>query len=188
MNVLSFEKKSAAAVLAAVLIFSASAFAKDLEAGKRSARKPITVTSDSMEANTKENLVIFKGNVEALENFTLCSDELFVRYDAARQISEIKAQGNVRIYDEGRSATSKEALFNNKERTIVLTGNPEVIQCKDKVKGDKITIFLDKKNALVESGKGGRVNAVIVPDKICTGAGGTAEKSNSEETRCKGPR
>lgn len=190
MNVLSYKRKLTAAMLplAAVLVFSAPAFSKEQELGKGSAKKPITVTSDSMEADTKENLVIFKGNVEAIESFTLCSDELYVRYDDAKQVSEIKAKGNVRIFQDGRSAASREAVFSNKERTIVLTGEPQVKQCKDTVKGDKITIYVDQKNALVESGGGGRVKAVIMPDKNCAGAGGTAEKTTSEETRCKGPR
>ncbi len=173
-------------LLAPVLIFPAPAFSKEQEAGKSPARKPITVTSDSMEVDTKENLVTFKGNVEAIESFILCSDELYVRYDDAKQVSEIKAKGGVRIFQDGRIASSREAVFSNKDRTIVLTGEPQVKQCKDTVKGDKITIYVDQKNAVVESGGGGRVKAVIMPEKDCAGA--AAEKVESEEARCKRPR
>jgi lipopolysaccharide export system protein LptA len=173
-------------LLAAVLVLPVQAFSKGEELGKGTAKKPISVTSDSMEVDTKANLVVFKGNVEAIESFTLCSDELYVRYDDSKQVSEIKAKGSVRIFQDGRTATSREAVFSNRERTIILTGEPQVKQCKDTVKGDKITIYVDQKNALVESGTGGRVKAVIMPDKDC--AGGTADKVNSEETRCKGPR
>jgi len=185
LSVLSYKKNliTAMLLLAPVLIFPAPAFSKGEESVKGPARKPITVTSDSMEVDTKENLVTFKGNVEAIENFTLCSDELYVRYDDAKQVSEIKAKGSVRIFQDGRVAASREAVFSNKERTIVLTGEPQVKQCKDTVKGDKITIYVDQKNALVESGSGGRVKAVIMPEKDC--AGGAAEKVDSEEARCK---
>ncbi len=175
--------------LAAALICPSLSFSKEPEHGKEAVRKPITVTSDSMEAYNKKNLVIFKGNVEAIEDFTLCSDELDVHYDDARQVNDIEARGNVRIFQDDRTATSREAVFSNKERTIVLTGDPQVKQCKDTVKGDKITIYVDQKNALVEKGSGGQVQAVIMPDKKdCPEEKRGAEKVNSEEARCKKPR
>ncbi len=192
MSVLSYIKNTpAASVLAAVFLFHfltpGIGWSKEPEPGKESTKKPITVTSDKMEADTKENLVVFRGNVVAVETFTLCSDELFVRYDENKQISEILAKGGVRVFQDGKSASSAEAIFRNADRTIVLTGSPQVKQCNDTVRGDKITIYIDQKNALVESGGGGRVKAVIMPEKNCTDAL-TPEKGTGEETRCKGSR
>lgn len=181
-------KFSIALVAAAFLLLwarpSAAVTKKDGDAPK----KPVTVTSDTMEAKTSENVVVFRGNVVAVEDFTLCSDELHIRYGEAKDVSEIEASGNVRIFQDNKTSTSDRALYNRNERTIILTGRPQVKQCTDTVKGDRITVFLDKDNALVESEKGSRVKAVIMPEKSCTDEKKGAEKAISEEARCKGAR
>lgn len=151
------------------------------------ARKPVTVTSDTMEANTNENRVIFRGNVAAVEDFTICSDELNILYDSNRDVSEIEASGNVRIFQDEKRSTAGKAVYKRKERLIVLTGEPQVTQCSDVIKGDKITVYIDDNNAVVESDAGKRVRAVIMPEKKCPGQEGR-ERTSREETLCNGAR
>lgn len=177
---------SAAAFLA-LSAFPALSLAKQ-EARNEAPRKPVTVTSDTMEAKTSENIVVFRGNVVAVEDFTLCSDELRIKYSESKDVSEIEASGNVRIFQDDKTSTSDHALYDRNDRTIVLTGKPQVKQCTDIVRGDKITVFLDQDNALVESGKGSRVKAVIMPEKSCGEDKKETEKGISEEARCKGAR
>lgn len=155
---------------------------------KETPRKPVTVTSDKMEAKKNENLVVFTGNVVAVEDFTVCSDVLYVLYDGQKEVNRLEAGGNVRIFQDDKTSTSEKAVYDRNARTIVLTGSPQVRQCNDTVKGDRITVYMDEDNALVESEKGGRVKAVIMPDKKCAEAGGQAQKVISEEARCKGSR
>lgn len=178
------------AVLPAILVLFAltsHAFAKEEKDPKATdARKPVTVTSDTMEAISNENLVIFRGNVVATEDFTLCSDELQIRYSESRDVKEIEASGNVRIFKDDKTSTSDRAVYDRAERKITLTGKPQVKQCTDTIKGDRITVFLDDDNAVVEGDKGGRVKAVIMPEKKCSEP--RQEKTTSEEARCKGPR
>lgn len=150
-------------------------------------RKPVTVTSDTMEANTNENKVVFRGNVAAVEDFTLCSDELSILYDANRDVSEIEASGNVRIFQDEKRSTAGRAVYDRKQRQIVLTGDPQVTQCNDVIKGDRITVYLDDNNAVVESGGGKRVKAVIMPEKKCPGQN-APERTVSEEALCNGAR
>lgn len=197
-----FEYKALWAFLAAIVLLnpvmpgiSDAAVAKDQKAPKQeqkkdkdAPKKPVTVTSDRMEAIQKENLVIFKGNVEAVEDFILCSDELYIHYDENKDVKDIEAVGNVRIYQDEKTSTSDRAIYNRIDRSIVLTGNPQVKQCTDTVKGDKITVYIDQDNALVESTKGGRVKAVITPNKKCPEAVKAGETNISEEARCKRPR
>lgn len=152
------------------------------------AGKPLAVTSDTMEALTDKNIVVFKGNVVAVEDFTLCSEELRVHYGQNRDMSRIEASGNVRIFQNGKTSTSERAVYDRDERTLVLTGSPVVRQCTDSVKGDRITVYLDKDNAVVESGNGGRVRAVIMPDKKCGEEAAGRGEGLSEEALCKGSR
>ena len=151
------------------------------------AKKPVTVTSDTMEANTSENRVVFRGNVTAVEDFTLCSDELNILYDSNRDVSEIQASGNVRIFQDEKKSTAGRGVYDRKGRLIVLTGDPQVTQCSDVIKGDRITVYLDDNNAVVESGGGKRVTAVIMPEKKCPGQN-APERTVSEEALCNGAR
>lgn len=151
-------------------------------------KKQVTITSDKMEALSNENLVIFRGNVVAVEDFTLCSEELLIRYDENKEIDEIEAGGNVRIFQQDKTSTSDKAVYNRKDRKIILTGKPQVKQCTDTIKGDRITVYLDKDNALVESGQSGRVRAVIMPEKKCPEGAAAPQENISEEARCKGSR
>lgn len=153
----------------------------------KNAKRPVTVTSDTMEANTSENRVVFRGNVTAIEDFTLCSDELNILYDSNRAVSEIEASGNVRIFQDEKKSTAGKAVYDRKDRLIVLTGDPQVTQCSDVIKGDRITVYLDDNNAVVESGGGKRVQAVIMPDKKCPGQN-APERTLSEEALCSGSR
>ncbi|HEY4707691.1 MAG TPA: lipopolysaccharide transport periplasmic protein LptA [Thermodesulfobacteriota bacterium] len=185
---MSISKKAVLPLLAAALLAPASlSLAKEADISNDKPRRPVTVTSDSMEASANENRVVFKGNVVAVEDFTLCSDELQIMYDNNKEVSQIEAAGNVRIFQDQKTSTSSKAVYDRKERVIVLTGEPLVRQCSDTIKGDRITVYLDKDNALVESGGGGRVKAVIMPDKNCP-EDKASERPVSEEARCKGTR
>ncbi len=161
--------------------------AEQAEVKAGAAKKPVTVTSDTMEAVTSENRVVFRGNVVAVEDFTLCSEELQISYGQDRDVSSIEAIGNVRIFKDDKAATSGRAVYDRKQRTLVLTGSPQVRQCTDMIKGDRITVYLDEDNAVVESESGGRVKAVIMPEKACEEAGGGGN-GESEEALCKGSR
>lgn len=156
-----------------------------LSASSLFAGETIIVTSERLEAYRKEKVVIFKGNVEAREDFLMCSDELRLRYGEGGEVREIEARGNVRIYREDSKATSRSAHYDRAERKLVLTGDAEVERCADTVKGDRVTYYLDTGRALVDSGGGERVRAVIMPGKKCTEKkAGPVEKV----THCKRPR
>ncbi len=167
---------------------------------------PVTITSDRVEADRMRGVVVFKGRVAAVEDFTLCADELTITYGPGNEVSEMRAAGFVRIFQDGRIARSDSAVYRRPERTIALSGNSQVEQCGDIVKGERITVHLDDNNALVEGAGGTRVKAVITPGKDCgksspaEGAGGksvpkteprgvkTPAKAAGDEALCKGPR
>lgn len=126
--------------------------------------KPITITSDNMEAVKKESLVIFRGNVIAEQkDYILYSKEMYVYYVDSKEIREIVAIGDVKIIQTNKIATGEKAVYTRETRTLVLTGNPQVEQDCDIVKGEKITIFLDEDKSLVEGGSDNRVKAVVSP-------------------------
>lgn len=167
----------------AAVSIPSTAFAAQSAGREDPSRRQVTVTSDTMEARTSESRVVFRGNVAAVEDFTLCSDELSILYDGNRDVSRIEATGNVRIFQDQKTSTAGKASYNRKDRIIVLTGDPQVAQCSDVIKGDRITVYLDDNNAVVESGGGKRVRAVIMPDKNCPGKD-MPERTAGEEALC----
>lgn len=182
-------------LVASVVVFMcAPVNAKDKAVLKQSERPklPITITSDTMEASKGNGNVFFKGNVVAVEDFTLCSDELFISYGEAKEIKDMVATGNVRIFYADRTAVSTKAEYDREKKTLVLIGSAEVRQCSDVVRGDRIVVHIDDENAMVQSETGGRVRAVIMPAKNCpqpvAAVTGAVKDVTIEEARCRGSR
>lgn len=139
-------------------------------------KEPINITSDSMEAETKINRVIFKGNVVARQkDMTITSNELMATYgDNGKDLKEVLATGNVRITQQDKIAVADRALFLNAERKVILTGNPRVWQGKDIVSGERIIYYLDEDRTIVEGG----TRAVIHPRKEEAFANPTGKGTN----------
>jgi len=137
--------------------------------GGEAGQTPITITSQSMKADRTSKTIVFKGDVEAREDFLLCSDELYMHYTDSNEVQKIDARGHVKIYRAAGFARAKRAVYDRVEHTLLLTGDAVIERCSDTVKGDKITLYLDDDSALVEGLNKGRVTAVIVPGKKCAG-------------------
>jgi len=179
-----------------VLPLGHEAMAKGSKAAKASRKDkavPITITSDSMKADRTSKTVIFKGDVEARENFLLCSDELEMHYGKSNDVKNIDARGHVRIFRSSGTARSERAKYDRVKHILLLTGNAVIERCADTVRGDRITLYLDDDSALVEGAKNGRVKAVIIPEKKCADEGKLTKSGGAESggmdvknTHCKG--
>jgi lipopolysaccharide export system protein LptA len=134
---------------------------------KRSFDQPVRITSDTLEADNRRNVVAFKGNVVARqEDMVIFSDTMTVDYDPGGGLKKITAEGNVRINQEDRIATGKKVVFYNPEQKIVLTGDPRVWQGDNLITGDRIVVLLEEDRVVIEGGSEGRVSATIYPKEI----------------------
>ncbi len=140
-------------------------------------KEPITVTSDRLEYDYKANVVVYRGDVVAIQgDMKLRSDTLtvtFAQRDGAPaepggksnpKLQEIVAVGNVRIDDGNRWATGGRAVFEQGARTVVLTENPVMHEGPNEVAGDRVTVYIDENRSVVEGGRK-RVKAVVFPGK-----------------------
>jgi lipopolysaccharide transport protein LptA len=141
---------------------SKSSKAAKAEKSPKARSIPIVITANTMKADRTSKTVVFKGDVEAREDFLLCSDELRMEYEGANDVRKIDAIGNVRIYRASGLARAERAVFD------ILTGNAVIERCTDTVHGDRITLFLEDDSALVEGLRGGRVKARIIPQSHCS--------------------
>jgi lipopolysaccharide export system protein LptA len=160
--------------------FSASEF------GKR--KEPITVSSDMLEYDYKANVVVYRGDVQAIQGpVKVRSDTLTVTLESnqektgpekpgddkpgleamdggTQRLRQILATGRVRIDHGTRWATGGRAIFDQKSRTIVLTETPVLHDGANEVMGDRVVVYLDEDRSVVEGGRK-RVKAVLYPDK-----------------------
>lgn len=122
---------------------------------------PVTVSSDKLSLDYKGKTVVFTGHVRALQTGggQLTCDKLRVAYAKQfRDITEMIADGNVRLSEGTRWVTGDHAVMNQVTHTVVLTGSPVVHDGDDQITGSKITVHLDTGKSVVEN-----AHAVIFP-------------------------
>jgi lipopolysaccharide export system protein LptA len=171
--------------------------------GTRS-KEPITITSDNLEYQYDDGVVVYRGDVLAVQgDVRIKSNELritLVRNDekraASRAASELDsadasklqtvvASGSVRIDQGTRWAVAGKATFEQSKRTLVLTENPVVHDGPNEVTGDRIVVYIDENRSVVEGGPK-RVKATLIPDKKDGGAGPKPAKPGTTEVASPG--
>lgn len=140
--------------LLSILIVCFSTYGVSVSEGAE--KKTITITSETLMANSRNNTAVFEGSVVAKTNdITIYSDSMTVFYnDAEKNVREILAIGNVRVHSKERAIFSKEASYINAENKITFTGNPKAIEGDNVITGTEIIYFLNDDRAVV---KGSRV-------------------------------
>jgi lipopolysaccharide export system protein LptA len=118
-----------------------------------------------VESSTKDNLIVFKGNVTARQKDMIIyadSVEALV-FEDGKGIEKVVADGNVKIQQGLRLANCGKAVFSNVDQRVVLTGNPKVWEGANMVSGDEIIVDLEKNRVEVKGGPETRGKATIQP-------------------------
>jgi lipopolysaccharide export system protein LptA len=94
------------------------------------------------------------------------------------RVQNIVAVGNVRIDQGTRWAVGGHAVFDQGQRTLVLTENPVLHDGPNVVAGDRVIVYLDENRSIVEGGRK-RVKAVLYPnsDNNASNAGTPAQQA-----------
>ena len=148
---------------------------------------PLRITAARLEADQKEGIIVFTGQVKAVHgDATLYADQLRIYLKpkpeplkgavkppqekaepspvgdlGAEKIDHIVAKGNVRMVQEDRVATGDEAIYYEDRDEVVLTGNPQVWRAENTLKGERIIFNLKTNKARVESSPQRRVEALL---------------------------
>ncbi len=138
---------------------------------------PLNIASDRMEVNQLDRTILFEGHVVIQqEDLTITGRRMMV-YAAAGskgkesepsmmdQIDRIEIEGDVRISQREKVATSDKSVYYHREQKILLMGNPIVSQGDDTVQGRLITLYLADGRSVVEGGESSPVQAVLHPRK-----------------------
>ena len=167
-------------------------------------KEPIVVTSDRLDYDYRGNVVVYKGAVQATQGkLKITSETLTVTFvedkekekkngqapaegglalgAGSAKLKEIVAEGKVRIEDGTRWATGGRAVFDQANRTLVLSETPVLHDGANEVLGDRVIVYLDEDRSVVEGGRK-RVKAVLYPDREDKKAEGAAPPKNAGQS------
>jgi lipopolysaccharide export system protein LptA len=131
-------------------------------------KDPIYITSDWMEVDQKKNTIIYKGRVVTIQSeMTMRSEILTAVYDPEmKQMKQIIAEGKVNAVQGNRIATGEKAIFDEKAKTVTLTGNPVMRQGNSQVTGSRIIYYIEQDRAVAEGKDQVRVQVTIFPEEL----------------------
>jgi len=131
-------------------------------------KDPIFITADWMEVDQKQNTITYKGRVVTVQaEMTMRSETLTAYYDPEmKQMKQIIAEGKVNATQGNRVATGEKAVFDDKAKTVTLTGSPVMRQGNSQVSGNKVIYFVEQDKSIVEGDGKIRVQATIFPDEL----------------------
>ena len=162
-------------ILTAAPVLAADAGATAKQESKKGAgafefnkKDPIYITADWMEVDQKQNTITYKGRVVAVQtDMTMRSDTLTAYYDPEmKQMKQIIAEGKVNATQGTRVATGEKAVFDEKTKTVTLTGSPVMRQGNSQVSGVKVVYFIEQDKAIAEGDGKIRVQATIFPEEL----------------------
>jgi lipopolysaccharide export system protein LptA len=79
------------------------------------------------------------------------------------EIERAIAKGNVKIVKQDRTATCREAVFENAKGEITLKGDVIVYQGQDKLAGDVIIYYVNEDRVVVQADKDKRAHITVQP-------------------------
>jgi lipopolysaccharide export system protein LptA len=131
-------------------------------------KDPIYITSDWMEVDQKKNTITYKGRVVIVQaEMTMRSEALTAHYDPEmKRMGKIVAEGKVNATQGDRVAIGDKAVFDDKAKTVTLTGNPVMRQGNNQVSGTRVIYFMEQDRAVAEGDGKVRVQATIFPDEL----------------------
>jgi lipopolysaccharide export system protein LptA len=124
----------------------------------------VQVTADRMVSDSRNDQVVFTGNVEAQRrDLYVKADRLEVKQDGqTKKVAQMVAIGNVFIRRGEQAATAERATFFETEQRAVLTGNPHAWEGNTEVWGEEMVFLLAEGNMIVTGGTQ-RVRVQLVP-------------------------
>ena len=131
-------------------------------------KDPIYITADWMEVDQNKNTITYKGRVVTIQaDMTMRCETLVAYYDPEmKQMKQIVAEGKVNATQGNRVATGEKAVFDDKTKTVTLTGNPVMRQGNSQVSGTRVIYYMDQDRAVAESDGKVRVKATIFPEDL----------------------
>ncbi|XUM23701.1 LptA/OstA family protein [Bradyrhizobium oligotrophicum S58] len=170
--------------------------------------QPIQIEAAALEMRDKKKEATFTGNVKVVQgDTTMTSKSLVVFYDGGAQpggaksskatpaatpgpdgssaIRRLEARGDVKVTQKDQVVTGETAVYDTKTNMISMQGGVVLTQCKNVMRGDRLTVDMTTGVSRVESDSGRGVQ-VLLP-QAGAGAGGGCGPSTASAPGSAGP-
>jgi len=115
---------------------------------------PITITAQSLQADSKARKAVFEGNVIAKsEDMTMHSDKMVVLYSQEGGVETIEATGSVKLVRGARVITSGRAEYTRADDKVVFTENPKIAEGGTLITGSKVIYYMGEDRTSVTDSK-----------------------------------
>lgn len=121
---------------------------------------PVEVSSDQLSIDQDTGVVVFEGNVVAVQGeLRLSARTVRVVYTDVepRKIEQILASGGVTLVSGAEAAEAKDAIYSVADRSVVMTGDVLLTQARATVSGDRLVVDLENGTGVME----GRVRTIL---------------------------
>ncbi|OHE59202.1 MAG: hypothetical protein A2Z47_03980 [Thermodesulfovibrio sp. RBG_19FT_COMBO_42_12] len=130
--------------------------------------RALSISSSKMTLNNQMNTIVFEGDVIIEQDtMTLKADVVDVVFEAVserentlidgverkRSLSTITATGDIKFIHGDRTVYANRVVYFKKDEVMVFTGSPNIREGLDKLKGEKITVFILEDRVVVEGGE-----------------------------------
>lgn len=155
-----------------------------LQGFSQNREQPVQIEAATLEVREKEKQATFSGNVKVTQGDTgLRAKYLVVFYDddkkpaansqakpmqattpgvpGQQQIKRLEAKGSVVVTQKDQTVTGELGVFDMRTNTVTMTGNVVMTQGQNVLRGDRLVVDLTSGVSRVESGKSGRVQALV---------------------------
>ncbi|MEW5742456.1 MAG: LptA/OstA family protein, partial [Myxococcota bacterium] len=113
----------------------------------------LAIDADRLVLDQQRNVASWTGHVRVTRGPTLITaPELIAHSDERGEITRVQAKGGVEATERDRWARGQRADYDVKRGVLVVTGNPEARQGKNRMRGSKVTFlpgadFIEVENA-----------------------------------------
>ncbi|CCE00150.1 LptA/OstA family protein [Bradyrhizobium sp. STM 3809] len=201
-RILSAHGRGAGLALLALIAFGDSLQAQSATTGVPNALQgfsqnrdqPIQIEAASLEMRDKKKEATFTGNVKVVQgDTTMTSKSLVVFYDGGTQpggkpskatpaatpgpdgssaIRRLEARGDVKVTQKDQVVTGETAVYDTKTNMITMQGGVVLTQCKNVMRGDRLTVDMTTGVSRVESDNGRGVQVLLPQAGSGAGTGG----------------
>ena len=137
-----------------IIVLLLSTYGFSAEQAKK-IKGPVVITSEMLKADNKARTALFERSVVARStDMTIYADKMLVHYEeGSGNVTQIDAEGQVKVTKENRVITSREAVYYAADEKVVFTGDPRAVEGENVVTGKKMTYLMNDDIFLVEESK-----------------------------------
>lgn len=103
------------------------------------------ITAAKLSFDYKKRVSTFEGDVAVVDpEVRMASDVMSVTFTEKNDVEQVRASGNVKIWQGERVAKCDRAVYDATEGKVVLIGNAELNRGKDVIQGKRITFWVNE--------------------------------------------